>query len=151
MFLVVTRNFPPELGGMQNLMEGLSNALLNHGPVKVFADNSENANTYDESSNLSIQRVSGLKIFRKYRKANLIKEYLETNDLRASFFDHWKSIENIDDREWRENMFNVEPLKARAEMLVRNRRLCWKRNTWAMRTRQALAHWHPREPRAVLA
>ena len=98
MFLVATRNFPPELGGMQNLMEGLSNALLNHGPVKVFADNSENANTYDESSNLSIQRVSGLKIFRKYRKANLIKEYLETNDLRASFFDHWKSIENIDDR-----------------------------------------------------
>ena len=96
MFLVATRNFPPELGGMQNLMEGLSNALLNHGPVKVFADNSENANTYDENSNLSIQRVSGLKIFRKYRKANLIKEYLETNDLRASFFDHWKSIENID-------------------------------------------------------
>ena len=39
MFLVATRNFPPELGGMQNLMEGLSNALLNHGPVKVFADN----------------------------------------------------------------------------------------------------------------
>ena len=96
MFLVATRNFPPELGGMQNLMEGLSNALLNHGPVKVFADNSENAKTYDENSNLSIQRVSGLKIFRKYRKANLIKEYLETNDLRASFFDHWKSIENID-------------------------------------------------------
>ena len=54
MFLVATRNFPPELGGMQNLMEGLSNALLNHGPVKVFADNSENANTYDENSNLSI-------------------------------------------------------------------------------------------------
>ena len=35
MFLVSTRNFPPELGGMQNLMEGLSNAL-NHGPVKVL-------------------------------------------------------------------------------------------------------------------
>ena len=39
MFLVATRNFPPEIGGIQNLMEGLSNALLNHGPVKVFADN----------------------------------------------------------------------------------------------------------------
>ena len=77
-------------------MEGLSNALLDHGPVKVFADNSENANIYDENSNLSIERVSGLKIFRKYRKANLIKDYLKTNDLRASFFDHWKSIEIID-------------------------------------------------------
>ena len=97
MFLVATRNFPPELGGMQNLMEGLSNALLNHGPVKVFADSSENSETYDENSNLSIERISGFKIFRKYRKANLIKEYLKTNDLRASFFDHWKSIENIDE------------------------------------------------------
>jgi phosphatidylinositol alpha-1,6-mannosyltransferase len=96
MFLVVTRNFPPELGGMQNLMEGLSNALLNHGPVKVFADSSENSETYDQNSNLSIQRVSGLKIFRKYRKANLVKEFLTSNEVRASFFDHWKSIENIE-------------------------------------------------------
>ena len=48
MFLVSTRNFPPDIGGIQNLMEGLSNALLNHGPVKVFADSSENSETYDE-------------------------------------------------------------------------------------------------------
>ena len=66
MFLVATRNFPPELGGMQNLMEGLSNALLNHGPVKVFADNIDNAESYDQISKLSIERVSGFKIFRKY-------------------------------------------------------------------------------------
>ena len=50
MFLVSTRNFPPELGGMQNLMEGLSNALTNHGPVKVFADNHEDAIQYDQNS-----------------------------------------------------------------------------------------------------
>ena len=54
MFLVATRNFPPELGGMQNLMEGLSNALLNHGPVKVFADNIDNAEDYDQNLNLAI-------------------------------------------------------------------------------------------------
>ena len=97
MFLVATRNFPPELGGMQNLMEGLSNALLNHGPVKVFAENTDNAETYDQSSKLNIDRVSGFKMFRKYRKANLIKEFAELNELRAMFFDHWKSIENIDE------------------------------------------------------
>ena len=96
MFLVATRNFPPELGGMQNLMEGLSNALLNHGPVKVFADNIDNAGDYDQNSKLNIERVSGFKIFRKYRKANLVKNFIENNNLRASFFDHWKSIENID-------------------------------------------------------
>ena len=35
------RNFPPEIGGMQNLIGGLANALVNHGPVKVFADKTE--------------------------------------------------------------------------------------------------------------
>ena len=38
MFVVVTRNFPPEIGGMQSLMGGLSEGLLEHGPVKVFAN-----------------------------------------------------------------------------------------------------------------
>ena len=85
MFLVSTRNFPPELGGMQNLMEGLSNALLNHGPVKVFAETHDGDKNYDQNSKLNIQRVSGLKIFRKYRKANLVKEFLTSNEVRASF------------------------------------------------------------------
>ena len=56
MFLVATRNFPPEVGGMQNLMEGLSNALLNHGPVKVFAENFDNAEEYDQNSKLEIEQ-----------------------------------------------------------------------------------------------
>ena len=96
MFLVSTRNFPPELGGMQNLMEGLSNALLNHGPVKVFAEDHNEAEVYDQNSKLNIERVAGFKIFRKYRKANLIKEFFSLNEIRACFFDHWKSIENIE-------------------------------------------------------
>ena len=96
MFLVSTRNFPPELGGMQNLMEGLSKALLDHGPVKVFADGDDEAKVYDQNSKLNIERVAGFKIFRKYRKANLVKEFIKSNQIRATFFDHWKSIENID-------------------------------------------------------
>ena len=96
MFLVATRNFPPEAGGMQNLMEGLSNALLNHGPVKVFAENYDNSEEYDQNSRLEIERISGFKLFRKYRKANRIKEFMESNEIRAAFFDHWKSIENIE-------------------------------------------------------
>ncbi len=96
MFLVSTRNFPPELGGMQNLMEGLSNSLTNHGPVKVFADDHEYAEKYDQNSKLNIERISGFKIFRKYRKANLVKDFIKQNQVRACFFDHWKSIENVD-------------------------------------------------------
>ena len=96
MFLVSTRNFPPDIGGIQNLMEGLSLALLDHGPVKVFADNYKDCEHYDKNSKLNIQRVSGFKIFKKYRKANLVKDFMKNNNLRAVFFDHWKSIENID-------------------------------------------------------
>jgi phosphatidyl-myo-inositol dimannoside synthase len=95
MFVVITRNFPPDIGGMQNLMEGLSNGLTNHGPVKVFADEYENDKDYDENSNLNIQRISGFKIFRKFRKAYLVNEYLKNNKVRAVFFDHWKSLEHI--------------------------------------------------------
>ena len=96
MFLISTRNFPPDVGGIQNLMEGLSNALLNHGPVKVFADSFVNSENYDLNSKLDIQRISGFKIFKKYRKANLVKEFIKDNDIRAVFFDHWKSLENIE-------------------------------------------------------
>ena len=81
MFLVSTRNFPPEIGGMQNLMEGLSNALLNHGPVKVFAEEFDESKDYDQNSKLNIERVSGFKIFRKYRKANLVKEFINSNKI----------------------------------------------------------------------
>ena len=86
MFLISTRNFPPDVGGIQSLMEGLSNALLNHGPVKVFADSFENSKNYDLNSKLDIQRISGFKIFKKYRKANLVKEFINDNDIRAVFF-----------------------------------------------------------------
>jgi phosphatidyl-myo-inositol dimannoside synthase len=96
MFVISTRNFPPDVGGIQNLMEGLSKALLEHGPVKIFADVYANSDNYDQNSGLQIDRVSGLKIFRKYRKANLVKDFVKNNEVRAVFFDHWKSIENID-------------------------------------------------------
>ena len=96
MFVVITRNFPPDIGGMQILMEGLSKGLTNHGPVKVFADEYENCNDYDQNSNLEIQRISGFKIFRKFRKAYAANEFLKNNKVRAIFFDHWKSLEHID-------------------------------------------------------
>ena len=95
MFVVITRNFPPDIGGIQSLMEGLSKALISHGPVKVFADEYPNCSTYDQNSNLEIQRISGFKIFRKFRKAYVVNEYLKLNKVRAIFFDHWKSLEHI--------------------------------------------------------
>ena len=97
MFVISTRNFPPEIGGMQNLMGGLANALVNHGPVKVFADKSENFEIFDKHSKAEIERFGGIKLFRKYRKANRVIEFINENkNIRSIFFDHWKSVEKID-------------------------------------------------------
>ena len=60
MYIVLTRSFPPEVGGMQNLMWGLANSLSKHYMIKVFADYHEQHNNYDESVSFSIQRVGGL-------------------------------------------------------------------------------------------
>ena len=96
MFVISTRNFPPEVGGMQNLMGGLSTALTNHGPVKVFADKSENFEKHDKLLKVEIERFGGIKLLRKYRKANRVTEYIKDNkNIRSIFFDHWKSVEKI--------------------------------------------------------
>ena len=96
MFVVITRNFPPDIGGIQSLMEGLSKGLANKASVKVFADSYPNCKDYDQNSNLEIQRIGGFKVFRKFRKAYMANEYLKSHDVKAIFFDHWKSLEYID-------------------------------------------------------
>ena len=94
MFLVVTRSFPPDIGGMQTLMEGLSESLLDHGPVKVFAYEFPYSNIYDSKSKIIIERIKGIKLFRKYRKASLINNFInESSNIRSVVADHWKSLE----------------------------------------------------------
>ena len=96
MFLVITRNIPPDLGGIQILMGGLSESLLNHGPVKVFTYEHPNSKIYDKKSSLDVERVKGFKIFRKFRKANLVNDFINSNsNIRAIITDHWKSLELI--------------------------------------------------------
>ena len=49
MFLIVTRSFPPEVGGMQNLMWGLTYSLSKYDLVKVFADYNDNYKEHDKN------------------------------------------------------------------------------------------------------
>ncbi len=96
MFLVITRNFPPDVGGMQMLMGGLSESLLNHGPVKVFTYYHENSDNYDNKSAANIERIKGIKLFRKFRKANVVNNFItKSSNIRALIADHWKSLELI--------------------------------------------------------
>ena len=96
MYLVITRTFPPELGGMQNLMWGLARSLSKLNLIKVFADYYENHEEFDKSVSFSIERVSGIKLIRKYRKSYMINDYLEQNNkVQCIIADHWKSLELI--------------------------------------------------------
>ncbi len=95
MYLIVTRAFPPELGGMQSLMWGLSKEMSKNFMIKVFADYQENHKEFDNKENFSIERVGGIKFLRKIRKAQLINEYLKENKVQCVIADHWKSLELI--------------------------------------------------------
>jgi len=95
MYLIVTRSFPPELGGMQSLMWGLSRELSKNFMIKVFAEYIENHKTFDEQASFSIERVGGIKLLRKYRKAQLINEFIKENKIEGIIADHWKSLELI--------------------------------------------------------
>ena len=95
MYLVVTRSFPPELGGMQNLMWGLSRELSKNFMIKVFADYIKGHKEFDEQASFSIERVGGIKLLRKYRKAQLIDEFIKDNKVEGIIADHWKSLELV--------------------------------------------------------
>jgi len=96
MYLVVTRSFPPELGGMQNLMWGLTNSISKYNLTIVFADYQENHKEVDDSVSFSIERIGGTKLIRKYRKAYLVNEFINKNKkIECIIADHWKSLELI--------------------------------------------------------
>ncbi len=95
MYLIVTRSFPPELGGMQSLMWGLSCEMSKNFMIKVFADYQDNHKDFDEQTSFSIERVGGIKFLRKIRKAQLINEFLKENKVQGIIADHWKSLELI--------------------------------------------------------
>jgi phosphatidyl-myo-inositol dimannoside synthase len=95
MYLIVTRSFPPEVGGMQSLMWGLTKELSKNYMIKVFADYIEGHKDFDEQASFSIERVGGIKLLRKYRKAQLISEFIKENKIEGIIGDHWKSLELI--------------------------------------------------------
>ncbi len=95
MYLIVTRSFPPELGGMQNLMWGLAKEMSKNFMIKVFADYQDNHKEFDKNQNFSIERIGGIKFLRKIRKAQLVNEFLKQNKVKGIIADHWKSLESI--------------------------------------------------------
>jgi len=96
MYLVVTKSFPPEIGGMQNLMWGLTNSLSKYFMIKVFADYHNQHESCDKEVSFSVERIGGIKFLRKFRKSHLVNEFIKNNkNIEGIIADHWKSLELI--------------------------------------------------------
>ena len=75
--IITTRNFLPEMGGMQILMSDIAKHLSKYSKVKVFAEDIKNAQEFDQNQKYEIQRIKGFKFIRKFRKANQIQDYFK--------------------------------------------------------------------------
>ena len=64
MYLIVTRSFPPEIGGMQKLMWGLAKSISKYDLTKVITDFQENHEEFDDNVSFSIERVKGFNYLR---------------------------------------------------------------------------------------
>ncbi len=79
MYLIVTRSFPPEVGGMQSLMWGLAKEMSKNFMVKVFADHYENHKEFDKKVNFSILNKRANKVLNSVEKVIANSDY--TKDL----------------------------------------------------------------------
>ena len=95
MYLILTRSFPPEIGGMQNLMWGLTNELSKSYMIKVVSDYHKDHKSFYEKFSFSSEIVVCIKLLIKYRKSQLINEFLKGNKVEGIIADHWKSLELI--------------------------------------------------------
>ena len=86
MIVVTTRNFLPEIGGMQILMSDLAKHLSKFYKVKVYAEVSKGSDKFDEVQNYEIIRIKGFKFIRKFRKANQIQDFFLKKKILQPFY-----------------------------------------------------------------
>ena len=74
MIIILTQCYPPQIGGIENLIENLSIQLSKTNVVKVLADQkSKIDNKINEQlniQNLTVHRIGGIKFIRRRKKVN---------------------------------------------------------------------------------
>ncbi|MCH9758971.1 MAG: glycosyltransferase family 4 protein [Proteobacteria bacterium] len=89
--LILTQCFPPDIGGIENLVAGLAHALAQQQATTVFADRA-NSNT-DTPPPYTLRRFGGIKTIRRRYKAFAAQRLTRSNNWRV-FCDSWKSLEH---------------------------------------------------------
>lgn len=102
MILISTQCFPPDTGGIESLVFSLASELSAAGEeVSVYADHRSATNTlFDQHQGFPIHRFSGIKPWRRIKKARAILRYSidQTNTPAVLITDSWKSLELVETR-----------------------------------------------------
>lgn len=94
MFVVVTQNFAPDIGGIAIVMHALAGALAAEGPVEVFAHRIRGGGAELEGHPYTaLHRFGGPNPLRGWRKAWALRGPLANPALRGVLCDSWKSAE----------------------------------------------------------
>jgi phosphatidylinositol alpha-1,6-mannosyltransferase len=95
MILVLTQNFPPDVGGIEIYVGQLVKALVAKGErVTVFADATPGAQASDARlDGVTVRRFGGPRPLRRMLKAWAAHRLLATTPCKGIFCDSWKSID----------------------------------------------------------
>lgn len=96
MILIATQCFAPDVGGIENLMTGLAEALFQRGhAVRVCADR-RRAESPDRAFPFPVRRFRGPRPLRRRNKARHIRRLIQRCDGDARVIcDSWKSLEGL--------------------------------------------------------
>jgi phosphatidylinositol alpha-1,6-mannosyltransferase len=92
--IITTQCFAPKIGGIESLMTGMAEAMVNHGiEVLVLADGKTHET--DHKQKYKIKRFTGWKPLRRLAKAKYLEKICNSNNVKAIYADSWKSVEYI--------------------------------------------------------
>jgi phosphatidylinositol alpha-1,6-mannosyltransferase len=103
MILVSSQTYPPQVGGMENLMHSLCSAFAKSGEqITVFADRfqSREDRIFDKGLDYEVLRFAGPKPLRRRIKARALRKFIQRHNYLSPKLvtDTWKSLEHVDGR-----------------------------------------------------
>lgn len=99
MILIAAQAFPPQTGGIQNLLAGTAEYIARAGyDVVVLADGGAEARAWDRNADRPyvVERFSGPRPFRRRMKFHRLLKHVKQDNVKALYADTWKSLELFD-------------------------------------------------------
>jgi phosphatidylinositol alpha-1,6-mannosyltransferase len=94
--VLVTQNFPPDLGGIQNSMGNLSRRIVEAGHrLTILADRNKSGDAEPELGAAALRRFTGPRPWRRLRKRLALASMIRAGAIDGIIADSYKSIEAI--------------------------------------------------------